>query len=103
MDSLKGKVELVGILAVVLSLLLVAYEIRQSTFTAAAQAVFELNESGRASLFLKATDPEMAGQSIEGEPFSVSVVLRFYVDLKAALTTDRTRELWQSVCQVYPR
>jgi hypothetical protein len=61
MDSLKGKLELVGILAVVLSLLLVAYEIRQSTDTAAAQAVFELNESGRESLFLLATDTELAG------------------------------------------
>ena len=43
MDSLKGNLELVGVLAVVMSLLFVAYEIRQNTNTAAAQAVFELN------------------------------------------------------------
>ena len=59
MDSIKGKIELVGIFAVVLSLLLVAYEIRQSTDTAAAQAVFELNEAGRQSLFLQSTDPDL--------------------------------------------
>lgn len=60
MDSLRGKIELVGILTVVVSLLLVAYEIRQSTDTAAAQAVFEMNNAGREALFLMATDSALA-------------------------------------------
>jgi hypothetical protein len=39
----KGITELVGIFAVVLSLLLVAFELRQSTAVATAQAVFDVN------------------------------------------------------------
>ena len=57
MESSMGKLELIGVLTVVLSLLFVAYEIRQNTNTAAAQAVFELNEAGRRTLFLQSTDP----------------------------------------------
>ena len=57
MESSKGKLELIGVLTVVLSLLFVAYEIRQNTNTAAAQAVIQLNEAGRQTLFLQSADP----------------------------------------------
>ncbi len=59
MNSIKDKLELVGIVAVVVSLLILGFEIRQNTDTAAAQAVFELNESARQTLFLEATDPNL--------------------------------------------
>ena len=67
MDLLKGKLELVGVFAVVVSLLFVAYEIRQNTNTFAAQAVFELNEAGRQSLFLQSTDPGLMALIIFAE------------------------------------
>jgi len=60
MASVKDKLELVGIIAVIISLLILGYEIRQNTDTSAAQAVFELNESARQALFQEATDPDLA-------------------------------------------
>ena len=67
MDTLKVKLELVGVFAVVVFLLFVAYEVRQNTNTAAAQAVFELNEVGRQSLFLQSTDPDLMALIILAE------------------------------------
>ena len=67
MDTLKVKLELVGIFAVVVSLLFVAYEVRQNTNTAAAQAVFELNEADWQSLFLQSTDPDLMALIILAE------------------------------------
>lgn len=60
MDSVKDKLELIGIVAVIVSILILGYEIRQNTDTYAAQAVFELNESARLSLFQEATNPNLA-------------------------------------------
>lgn len=60
MSSVKDKIELIGIVAVIASLLILGYEIRQNTDTYAAQAVFELNESARQTLFQEATDPDLA-------------------------------------------
>ena len=60
MTSVKDKLELIGIVAVIVSILILGYEIRQNTDTYAAQAVFELNESARQSLFQEATDPNLA-------------------------------------------
>lgn len=60
MTSLKDKLELIGIIAVIVSILILGYEIRQNTYTAAAQAIFELNESARQTLFQEATDPDLA-------------------------------------------
>jgi len=60
MTSVKDKLELIGIVAVVVSLLILGYEIRQNTDTSAAQAIFELNESARQTLFQEATDPDLA-------------------------------------------
>ena len=51
----------------VVSLLFVAYEIRQNTNTAAAQAVFELNEAGRQSLYLQSTDPGLMALIVRAE------------------------------------
>jgi hypothetical protein len=65
MTSVKDKLELIGIVAVFVSLLILAYEIRQNTDTAAAQAVFELNESARQGLFQEATDPDLASLIIK--------------------------------------
>ena len=60
MTSVKDKLELIGIVAVIVSLLILGYEIRQNTDTSAAQAIFELNESARQTLFQEATDPNLA-------------------------------------------
>ena len=60
MTSVKDKLELIGIVAVIVSILILGYEIRQNTDTSAAQAVFELNESARQTLFQEATDPNLA-------------------------------------------
>ena len=57
MTSAKDELELIGFVAVVVSLLILGYEIRQNTETSAAQAIFELNESARQTLFQEATDP----------------------------------------------
>ena len=59
MTSVKDKLEIIGIVAVIVSLLILGYEIRQNTDTSAAQAVFELNESARQTLFREATDPNL--------------------------------------------
>ena len=59
MTTVKDKLELVGIVAVVVSLLILGYEIHQNTDTSAAQAIFELNESARQTLFQEATDPDL--------------------------------------------
>jgi hypothetical protein len=59
MTSVKNKLEMIGIVAVIFSLLILGYEIRQNTDTSAAQAVFELNESARQTLFREATDPNL--------------------------------------------
>jgi hypothetical protein len=67
MTSVKDKLELVGIVAVIVSLLILVYEIRQNTGTSAAQAVFELNESARQTLFLEATDPNLASLIFKAE------------------------------------
>ena len=60
MTSAKDKLEQIGIVAVIVSILILGYEIRQNTDTSAAQAVFELNESARQQLFQEATDPNLA-------------------------------------------
>jgi len=59
MTSVKDKLELIGIVAVIVSILILGYEIRQNTDTSAAQAIFELNESARQTLFQEATDPNL--------------------------------------------
>lgn len=67
MTSVKDKLEIVGIVAVVVSLLFLAYEIRQNTDTAAAQAMFDLNEAARETQFLEATDPGLVPLIIKAE------------------------------------
>ena len=52
--------EWIGGLAIVASLLLVAFEIRQNTNAIAAQAVFDLNQSANQELLMLAADPEMS-------------------------------------------
>lgn len=84
MASIKDKMELVGIVAVVLSLLLLAYEIRQNTDTAASQAIFDLNEAARQTQFLEATDPVL-----------VPLIIRAEKDLDALSEEERYRyERW---------
>jgi hypothetical protein len=51
--------ELIGIFAVVLSLLLVAFELRQNTAVATAQAVFDTNTVHDQSYRTRAQDPEL--------------------------------------------
>lgn len=67
MTSTKDKLEIAGIVAVIMSLLFLAYEIRQNTDTAAAQAMFELNEAARQTQFLEATDPNLVPLIIKAE------------------------------------
>ena len=58
--SIKQHLELITGVAVIVSLLIVAYEIRQSTNALAAQGVYDLNESARQTLLLQATDEELS-------------------------------------------
>ena len=60
MTTLKENLEWIGAIAVFVSLLLVAYEIRQNTNAIAAQAVFDLNESAKGLLLAQAIDPELS-------------------------------------------
>ena len=60
MEKLRQNLDIIGGIAVIASLLSVAYEIRQSTNAIAAQAVFELNESGRETLLLQVADDEIS-------------------------------------------
>ncbi len=56
---LKQLLELMSIIAVILTLILVAYEIGQNKNAMAAQAVFEINDSGRESLFDQINNAEL--------------------------------------------
>ncbi len=78
-EALPRKIEFIGVIAVVLSLLFVAYEVRQNTNTAAAQAVFELNEAGRQTQFMQVSDPEIANLVLLGQsnPQAMSELQRF--------------------------
>jgi len=58
MRSTKQILEWLGGLAIIASLLLVAYEIRQNTNALSAQAIFDLNQSFTASLTLIAADAD---------------------------------------------
>ncbi len=61
MVSLRKNLEWLGAVAVVASLLTVAYEIRQTTNAMAAQSIFELNEAGRQTLLILSTDANLSG------------------------------------------
>ena len=67
MAALKDRLEIIGIIAVILSLLILAYEIRKNTDTAAAQAIFDLNEAARETQFLEATDPDLVPLILKAE------------------------------------
>ena len=78
MDGICGKAELIGVVAVVLSLMFVGYEIRQNTNISAAQAVFDLNEAGRQNLLMRVSNPEVAAlvSAAENEPESMTELQR---------------------------
>jgi hypothetical protein len=67
LDGITGKAELIGVVAVVLSLIFVGYEIRQNTNISAAQAVFDLNEAGRQNLLLRVSDTEVTALVLAAE------------------------------------
>ena len=79
MASLRENLEWIGGAAVVMSLLLVAFEIRQNTNALAAQAVFELNQAGRDNLFMQVSDRELAGMlaKAESDPNSLTAEERY--------------------------
>ena len=79
MASLRENLEWIGGAAVVMSLLLVAFEIRQNTNALAAQAVFELNQAGRDNLFMQVSDRELTGilAKAESDPDSLTAEERF--------------------------
>jgi hypothetical protein len=83
----KGIAELVGLFAVVLSLLLVAYELKQSTAVATAQAVFDTNTVHDQSYRARAQDPELDALIEKGhvEPDTLSERERsqFYAWIRA--------------------
>ncbi len=58
--AFRKRLEWVGGIAVIASLLLVAFEIRQNTNAISAQAVYDLNESAKEMLLILATDAELA-------------------------------------------
>jgi hypothetical protein len=57
--SWKDVAEIVGIAAIVASLILVAYELRQNTAVTTAQAVFDLNTSVDSAYRARAQDPAL--------------------------------------------
>lgn len=59
MASPKEKLEWLGVIAVLASLLLVAFEIRQNTNVVSAQAIYDLNNAGNEMLMTLVTDPEL--------------------------------------------
>lgn len=67
MNSAKDILEFIGVVAVVISLLFLAFEIRQNTDTAAAQAIFNLNESARQAQFMEATDLNLVPMMLKAE------------------------------------
>ncbi len=79
MATLKDNLEWLAGAAVVMSLLLVAFEIRQNTNALAAQAVFELNQAGRDNLFMQVSDRELAGmlERAESDPNSLTAEERY--------------------------
>ncbi len=58
--TLKSLIEVLGGLAVILSLLFVGWEIRQNTNAIAAQAIFGLNDSASPHIIAVATNGELA-------------------------------------------
>ena len=58
-ENWKDTAEFVGIVAIVLSLAMVAYELRQSTSVATAQAAFDVNTVLDESYRARAQDPEL--------------------------------------------
>ena len=58
-DNWKSIAEFVGIAAIVLSLVMVSYELRQSTAVATAQAVFDVNTILDESYRARAQNPEL--------------------------------------------
>ena len=83
----KELAEIVGIAAIILSLLLVAYELRQSTAIATSQAVFDLNsvldESYRARAQDEDLDELIARGHADPESLSVRERSQFYAWLRA--------------------
>ena len=59
MNSLKGKLELVGVVAVVVSLLFVAFEIRQNTTSVQAAAIQSSTEVARENIMALVNDPSL--------------------------------------------
>ena len=64
--SWKDVVELVGIAGIIFSVGLVAYELRQNSAVAMAQAVTDLNAAVDNAYRARATDPELDRLVIEG-------------------------------------
>ena len=58
-DNWKSIAEFVGIAAIVLSLVMVSYELRQSTAVATAQAIFDVNTIFDESYRARAQNPEL--------------------------------------------
>lgn len=58
--EVRGLVEIVGLVAVLLGLVFVGLELRQNTAALSAQAVFELNDSSNENHRAVAQDPELA-------------------------------------------
>lgn len=60
MTTLKERLEWIGGIAVIASLLLVAFEIRQNTNAVSAQAVYDVNSSGINILMMQTENPDVA-------------------------------------------
>ena len=60
MTSLKERLEWIGGLAVIASLLLVAFEIQQNTDAVSAQAVYAVNSTGIEILMMQTSNPDVA-------------------------------------------
>ena len=95
-DKWKGILELLGIAGIIASLVLVAYELRQNTAIATAQAAFQVNTSLDSAYRARAQDPSLAQLIKTGHdnPDSLNDIEReqFFTWLRADINTSEA--LW---------
>ncbi len=95
-DKWKDVLEFVGIIGIIASLVMVAYELRLTNGIATAQAVFQLNTSLENAYRARAQNPELALLIIDGHanPESLTDLEReqFFIWLRADINT--TEALW---------
>ena len=87
-ENWKEILEFVGIIAIVASLVLVAYELRQTTALSAAQAIYQTNSALDNAYRARAQDPVLAQLIIDGQANPESLTHLEQVQFAAWLRAD---------------